>query len=363
MNISKRLQDIRKQAKISQPELAKRLGVDKSLISRWEKTERTPSIKQLSEITRVLGISLDYLLNAELDVKFQFRSTQPVSGEEKTQITKVIKDAVLQINNINSAYKLANVLPPVFNIKMDFYQPHIAQMALEIREAFKLNQKVTLAEFKQALSERNVHVFEWYLPHKMSGFSYRGAFSVIFINRSHPAQRRLFTLVHEFAHLLFHLGRDHNQTIVSLISSTRDPIEKEASIFASELLIPNNELLKLLEIIGKDSKSPNFIHTIAAYFNVSPEAVFYRLVELKYFEWSEKNKFFKKLNYQLQLEEYYVDEIEEQVDTKFLQTALNLYDNEEISVGKLCEWIFTSRESIETFIASRHQIFDQILEL
>jgi Zn-dependent peptidase ImmA (M78 family) len=57
------------------------------------------------------------------------------------------------------------------------------------------------------LAEWNVFVFEWALPVQVSGLSYRGATTVIIINSLHTKQRRLFTLAHEFAHVLFHLGQ------------------------------------------------------------------------------------------------------------------------------------------------------------
>jgi len=46
------------------------------------------------------------------------------------------------------------------------------------------------------------------MPWHLSGLSFRGPFTVIFINRLHPPTRRLFTLAHEFAHVIFHLGRE-----------------------------------------------------------------------------------------------------------------------------------------------------------
>jgi len=59
---AKRLKFIRKQLGITRKELGKITGIDPSLISRYERGERTPTIDNLSIIAKALNISADYLL-------------------------------------------------------------------------------------------------------------------------------------------------------------------------------------------------------------------------------------------------------------------------------------------------------------
>ena len=72
INLSQRLSEVRELAKLSQTALAKRLSISPSLISHWESGVRTPSQAQVLEGIRGLGVTLDYLLNAELHPRFQF---------------------------------------------------------------------------------------------------------------------------------------------------------------------------------------------------------------------------------------------------------------------------------------------------
>lgn len=62
MNINENIKKARKEAGITQKELAEMIGVRQKDISRWENRERTPSIEAFSEICKALKISADTLL-------------------------------------------------------------------------------------------------------------------------------------------------------------------------------------------------------------------------------------------------------------------------------------------------------------
>lgn len=357
-----RLKELRDHSGLSQGELAKLLNVHTSQLSRWEKGERQPSLGQKMSLARALGVTLDYLLNAELTVHFQFRSKKSQAQEEKSEIDKALVDAEMQIHYLNSACKLAEKLPQPFAYKMDFFQQQLPTVVQQLRGALKLNQRVTLEEFKQALTELNVHVFEWLLPWDLSGLSYRDAFAVIFINRLHTKERRLFTLAHEFAHILFHTGRDHQQTVVSTISSSRDPLEKEAYAFAAEFLMPTDIVEKILSVPGVKVKSIEVLDSIARYFNVSREAIFYRLVAKGIFSWEEKKLYFCKHKSIPIVPVTRVENIDEQVASEFLRTALELHDTEKISSGKLHDWFFTDRITLDDYLAKRVVESEEVFE-
>lgn len=347
----KRLRELREHAGLSQTELANTLGVDKTVVSRWESGGRKPSIDQQFSLSRALGITLDYLLNAELAVHFQFRAKKTV--QDKSPIERALVDAEMQIHYLDSAYRLAERLPQPFAIKMDFLQKQLPTIAQQMRTTLKLNQRVVMEEFKQALAELNVHVFEWALPSEVSGLSYRNAYAVIFVNRMHSRERQLFTLAHECAHLLFHLGRDNKKTMVSVIASNREPEEKEANAFAAELLMPLETLEQRVKVAGARIKSLETLDLIARYFNVSRDAVFYRLAEREILGWEEKKQYFSQRSSPPAISDVRVKEIDKEISPEFFRMALELYDAEKISAGKLTDWFFTSRDAVDDYIARR----------
>ena len=62
MTISQRMFDILKQKRLSQAELAKKLGISPSTISTWKKEGTDPPTKNLLDIAEFLGISVNELL-------------------------------------------------------------------------------------------------------------------------------------------------------------------------------------------------------------------------------------------------------------------------------------------------------------
>ena len=59
---AERLKELRKECKMSQAQLATKLGVNQRTISNWEKEIRQPDYDMLLKIATVLDVSTDYLL-------------------------------------------------------------------------------------------------------------------------------------------------------------------------------------------------------------------------------------------------------------------------------------------------------------
>jgi len=361
----KRLRELRQHAGLSQPDLAKSLDVDKTVISRWESGDRKPSIDQQIAVSRVLGITLDYLLNAKLDVHFEFRARK--KGLDENAIKRALLDAEMQIHYLDSAFQQAGRLPQPFAVRMDFLENQLPVLAQQMRMTLNLNQRVVMEEFKQALAEFNVHVFDWALPWEISGLSHRDTYAVVFINSMHSRERQLFTLAHEFAHLLFHLGRDGKQNrtrgIVSIIGSSRQLEEKNANAFAAELLMPGEMLADILKSVGNNIQRLEVLASIARYFNVSSEAVFYRLVEKGVFSWEEKRRYFSKPMSWPAPPETRVQDLDRQIDPEFLSLALQVHDQGKVSTGKLKEWLFTDRITLDEYLAVRVRETEEVLDL
>lgn len=60
-----RLKELRKQAELSQSELAEKVGVSKSSINMYERGEREPSFETLEAIADFFNVNLDYLMGRE----------------------------------------------------------------------------------------------------------------------------------------------------------------------------------------------------------------------------------------------------------------------------------------------------------
>lgn len=60
-----KLKGLRKQAGMTQQELATKLGITKSVVSYYELSERTPSPEVLKDLAIIFRVSADYLLGIE----------------------------------------------------------------------------------------------------------------------------------------------------------------------------------------------------------------------------------------------------------------------------------------------------------
>jgi len=101
-----RLTDIRKKKKISQDELAKKIGVHAPVIGRYERGEVKPSIEVAMNIAEALDVSLDYLVGStdsqlEKNIINRIQNIQKLTDEDKGHLFALM-DAFLLKCNIQS---------------------------------------------------------------------------------------------------------------------------------------------------------------------------------------------------------------------------------------------------------------------
>ena len=62
LKVANKLYELRKQNKMSQEELAEKLGVSRQAVSKWERAEASPTTDSLILLAQLYNISLDELL-------------------------------------------------------------------------------------------------------------------------------------------------------------------------------------------------------------------------------------------------------------------------------------------------------------
>lgn len=127
----------------------------------------------------------------------------------------------------------------------------------------------------------------------LSGFLYRDRqrnLSLIGVNADHHPHRQKFTTAHELAHFLLH---DFDSVHVDRqfkvwlrgdkASKGTDVEEKEANLFAAEILMPSRFLDRDVRRIGTiDLLDEDAIQNLAERYGVSPQAMTFRLAYLGY---------------------------------------------------------------------------------
>ena len=129
--------------------------------------------------------------------------------------------------------------------------------------------------------------------------------SVVSINLNRPVTRQRFTAAHELGHLMLH-AEIKGENFLCPISGTKNLIECEADDFASNLLMPNEELNKLVDKYQDKNGNVGLDDCllIAEYFGVSFEScvktIRFRLKRLSYqLDNTELNRIIKKYKPQI----------------------------------------------------------------
>jgi transcriptional regulator with XRE-family HTH domain len=65
MIISEKIRELRMERKISQEQLAKIIGVDRSAVSFWENAVNEPKATYIAKLASFFGVTTDYLLGLE----------------------------------------------------------------------------------------------------------------------------------------------------------------------------------------------------------------------------------------------------------------------------------------------------------
>jgi len=96
----KRLTEVRKDKKLSQDELAKKLDMQGAVIGRYERDEVNPSIEVAAKIAQALGVSLDYLVGnsdmlLEADVIKRIQEIQNLPDNDRDHLYYLV-DNILQ---------------------------------------------------------------------------------------------------------------------------------------------------------------------------------------------------------------------------------------------------------------------------
>ena len=89
--LAKKLRNLRLKSKLSQKEVAKRLGISASIVSAYETGERTPSVEILLALASLYKCSSDYLLGLERTIPQRTLDVTDLTEEQINALQELIK--------------------------------------------------------------------------------------------------------------------------------------------------------------------------------------------------------------------------------------------------------------------------------
>ena len=103
MKLSDKLIALRKNAGMSQEELAEKLDVSRQAISRWENDSAKPDADHLLQISKLFGVTADYLLNEAYESDDDLPKVKQQNHILHTNLTLIA--IIAQVSFLNAAIK------------------------------------------------------------------------------------------------------------------------------------------------------------------------------------------------------------------------------------------------------------------
>ena len=278
---------------------AQKIGVDVSKITAWEAGALTPTIAQLRKAAAAYKRPLAVFFLSEPPRDFEAlrdfrRLPDQLYTEPTPELNLEIRRAHLRRETaLELAAGLGIDFPRIRVGRANLQDPNrLAQEARQLLGVSLQQQCVWRDRYEAlhgwigALERSGVLVFQTSAVSldEMRGFSISAVpFPVIVVNAKDSPRGRVFTLVHEFAHLLINRGG-----LCDLHTTTRaQSLEEETEVFCNQVagcfFLPEEAFLREPIVTSKTRRAPweeSEIRQLAEKYSVSQEVVLRRLLTL-----------------------------------------------------------------------------------
>ena len=291
----------RTSASYSRPAAAEKMSIEEDVLAAWEAGDDQPSISQLRKLAALYKRPLAVLYLPERPLTFQaihdFRRL-PESGSRAYSPELAYEIRVAQQRR-ELALELAEEGDdqdfPAFTLTTTLDAP-VEEVGRQIRDALSVtfdvqtkwrDTNVAFMAWRSRIEELGVLVFQTTRVEskEASGFAYWAPkLPLIAVNRKDATGRRLFSLLHELAHLMI-----HQSGVSDLDDGRRQVSDQRVEVFCNKVaaaaLMPRLQFLSQ-SIIGNAPSGrrewlDEEIGALAKTFGVSREAVVRRLLTLE----------------------------------------------------------------------------------
>jgi Zn-dependent peptidase ImmA (M78 family)/transcriptional regulator with XRE-family HTH domain len=230
-----RLKEIRIVRKMKLPQLAKKLGLTKQAVSKYEHGKSMPSTEIINKMLNILDISRNYLTKSSININgasssLFFRAASTTTETDRHYANIICKWGYEIVQGMNTFENIPNVNFPIFNKELT-----IPEKAAYLRQFWNLGN-MPIDNITSVLEANGIFIFIVNSSelHTDAYSKIINGIPIIILNEHKgTAVRWRFNLCHELGHLVLH--KNLSATDFNL---NEEKIEKEASLFASCFLMP-----------------------------------------------------------------------------------------------------------------------------
>ena len=95
MTLGEKIHNHRKLRGMSQEELASQITVSRQAVSKWELGESVPDTENVVQLSKLFGVSADYLLNDDIETDMDISVVHENSDKQKRKYNLIILYAVI----------------------------------------------------------------------------------------------------------------------------------------------------------------------------------------------------------------------------------------------------------------------------
>lgn len=277
---------------MSPEEAARSIGVSTEKYSAWESGAEFPTYAKLKKISDVFRKPSAVFFFSEPP------NIPPIKGDLRTLPDTVVdgfsKNVMIQLEkakayqlNLMELYETSNciftnrAIIPTETKQLCNFLRNIMVFPLSAQKGRK-NTKVVFEIYREKFYELGIYVFkDSFKDNNVSGLCINDdLFPVILINNSMSFARQIFTLFHEFYHLVSNTSGAEiiRDDYYKYLDGSQSVTEKNCDTFANEFLVPTDDFK--IELSKKDIDDHR-IAELSTLYSVSKEAIMYKLWTLK----------------------------------------------------------------------------------
>ncbi len=291
--LGRRLQEARKARGLTQQDAADAIEVARTTITALEKGDRRTRPDEVIRLASLYGKRVSDLVGPKepvADFAVQFRTAADRVGSAGIQ--EETREAIREFQDLCENYLYLEQLngvsigpnyPPQYPTAGTTPEAAAQDVASSERNRLGLGDGPALRLRETLEQDVGLRVFSIALPSRVAGiFAYTDELGgCIAVNARHPAERRQWSLAHEYAHFL--TSRYQSEISVLGASSRVPASERFADTFARCLLMPEPGLRRRfneLSRAGGGNVTAADVCRVAHYYFVSVEAMMLRLEEI-----------------------------------------------------------------------------------
>ena len=362
LQLGERIADARKRAKLTQAEVAERIGISRTTLVAMEKGERKPSNAELVRLSGVVGVQVHDLLRenfirTEISPRFRAsfgidRKSSPVAiAVERLRALGTRYAELERMHGLRRARARLEAMQ-TYHVDPDQHGPLDDRLAGEdaartVRGLLALGDEPALGLDERFEIEAGLRIF--YLdgfPQKLAAFLLWSddIGACVAVNRAHPSEKQRWSITHELGHFL----RDREAgDVLEDGESMKRTEEIFPESFTTELLMPATGIQRRFADRCRAGKFTTVdVSALARIFEVSFMAMALRLEELRLLPRGSYDKIIQSQIRPQTLGRHDGAKViprapRSMLPERYVTLAVAAYDQELLSEGELAEYLST----------------------